>query len=421
MYALVHDVATNSAQGLFWRGVQLGICHFPPSTRCGRQQNQKQCSSETGLQDNDLSQATFPLLVSERRLHYTMKDAPRKVYSLFQPLKLRPVQQAEENPDSDSEDGDDDDIPLAFLAPAKQTPIHPCTAMAKRSRQGENQRQQQKKLRKQSPNVNPKASAPIAPRPLNQSTLSFHSKAKETEQHYEKQQIAGTHAEEQSQEQRHGLVPSPGDPLQQLAIDNLNSTKDQMDDIKPESSESGSDEKPPDDKKEVAVPIGENQSTTKRSSPARNALRRIVSKESAIEFIPDAKKPKDASLLKQLVERSCRGTSITSQVSQPKRWKSPSWVGLLHTRNSVEPTRPIDHLAWDKMGVLFAVASDKWISVYDWDMVRAADIHGKNDRMRQIKDSTFKIPPILKFRVPNPVASLEWNPHNDDQLAIGFR
>ena len=74
------------------------------------------------------------------------------------------------------------------------------------------------------------------------------------------------------------------------------------------------------------------------------------------------------------------------------------------------------------MGVLLAVATaNKTIVIYDWDMVRAADMMGRKDRARSIKTSEWKLPPIVSFRVPHAVASLEWNPHEMDQLAVGFR
>ena len=81
----------------------------------------------------------------------------------------------------------------------------------------------------------------------------------------------------------------------------------------------------------------------------------------------------------------------------------------------------IDHMTWDAMGVLLAVASDRTISIYDWDMLRAADIRGRSDRARSCQDSEFKIPPIAKFQLPQPASSLVWNPFEMDELAVGFR
>jgi hypothetical protein len=74
-----------------------------------------------------------------------------------------------------------------------------------------------------------------------------------------------------------------------------------------------------------------------------------------------------------------------------------------------------------------AVASDNMIRIYDWDMVSAADNKGRNQRSRNKADpknnprETWSIPPVLTFRVPQPVASLAWNPQDMDQLAVGLR
>ena len=79
-------------------------------------------------------------------------------------------------------------------------------------------------------------------------------------------------------------------------------------------------------------------------------------------------------------------------------------------------------MAWDAMGVLLAVSSDRTIRIYDWDMLRAADIRGRSDRARNTNDHTeFKIPPIVNFQLPHPVSSLVWNPFEMDELAVGFR
>jgi hypothetical protein len=343
-----------------------------------------------------------------------MKQQPKKIYSLFQPLKLQLVEQPEEDSESDSED-DDEEVPLSFLAQVKPQSNQTYTALKKRNRQEESQGQQAKKKCKQHPPANAKASTSTQSRSMSQLTLSFQITERKPKSSDDEKQKVAKDAEGDYQAQNQD-VSSSENSQQQGAIHHM----DQNEKTSNEDNDPGSEEKPPSAETVATASLGANEIVTKTNSPRRKLLRRIVSKESAIEFIPKIKQ-KGPSFLSQLVHRSCRGTKITSQVSQPRRWKSPSWVSLSQTRSSGEPGRSIDHLAWDKMGVLLAVASDKWIRVYDWDMVRAADMHGKNDRIRQIKDSEFKIPPILEFRVPNPVATLEWNPHNEDQLAVGLR
>jgi hypothetical protein len=134
----------------------------------------------------------------------------------------------------------------------------------------------------------------------------------------------------------------------------------------------------------------------------------------------DCRRP--SHILDQIVRRSTHGTHLVHARRQPQRWKSPSWLELEQPVH-----RSIEHLAWDTMGVLLATSSsDNMIRIYDWDMVLAADQKGRSQRARNKQDSSnqravFHIPPILAFSVPNPVASLQWNPHNLDQLAVGFR
>jgi hypothetical protein len=114
------------------------------------------------------------------------------------------------------------------------------------------------------------------------------------------------------------------------------------------------------------------------------------------------------------------------------KWRIPSWVSLdqscsgnhqYHPMNGggANTTRGIDHIVWDMMGVLLAVICNKSIRIYDWDMVRAADIQGRRDRVRNCHKSEWKIQPIISFQLPNPVSSLLWNPYNVDKLAVGFR
>ena len=165
------------------------------------------------------------------------------------------------------------------------------------------------------------------------------------------------------------------------------------------------------------------------------------------------KYPFDKKLLHQLYYRSIYGSDgpIVRQVPQ-RQWRSPSWLNLEQSPSSSSRNSTIEHLAWDKMGVLLATASsDRTISIYDWDMVRSAHRQSLNEKQRfkaekkrrqlRVKDdgleelpngkrshtstspnrSQWSIPPILTFSVPHAVTSLSWNPHNLDQLAVGFQ
>jgi hypothetical protein len=179
--------------------------------------------------------------------------------------------------------------------------------------------------------------------------------------------------------------------------------------------------------------------------------------------------PTSQNIVHQLIHRTTtvhttnhpRGHPILRQVPSPT-WKSPSWLHLQPVASSVSRTTTVDHLAWDRMGVLLATASNatRTISIYDWDMVRAAHQEALNEKQRcrvvtqrqrkqeqkqpptsnnndDDKDATqtapsslssstttrsqWSIPPILVFSVPHAVTSLAWNPHNLDQLAVGFQ
>lgn len=109
-------------------------------------------------------------------------------------------------------------------------------------------------------------------------------------------------------------------------------------------------------------------------------------------------------------------SKISLSYCWPNKWKIPSWISL-----EQQSMGKIDHIRWDPMGVLLAVEVDRTITIYDWDMLRAADLQGRSDRVRNCQESEFKIPPIVKFRLPNSVSSLVWNPFNMDEIAVGFR
>jgi hypothetical protein len=107
----------------------------------------------------------------------------------------------------------------------------------------------------------------------------------------------------------------------------------------------------------------------------------------------------------------------------PSKWKIPSWVALAQPIEFEysSKNKNVDHMVWDEMGVLLAVARDATISIYDWDMVRAADLHGRRDRSRQCRESEWKIEPIIQFRAASPVTKLVWNPFHPDELAVCLR
>lgn len=121
-----------------------------------------------------------------------------------------------------------------------------------------------------------------------------------------------------------------------------------------------------------------------------------------------------------------RRRSIPAPPTTP--WKAPSWIDL-HLPLRVGVTA----LAWDDMGVLLAAhCTDYRIRIYDWDMVVAADMKGRNLRARRSasnntdgssgKAGCFVIEPILVFPFPSAnVAIFEWNPYNPDQLIVGTR
>jgi hypothetical protein len=106
----------------------------------------------------------------------------------------------------------------------------------------------------------------------------------------------------------------------------------------------------------------------------------------------------------------------------PNKWRIPSWISLEQPSMRNDGLGgSIDQMKWDPMGVLLAVAIERTIVIYDWDMLRAADLQGRSDRARKCQDSQFKVPSILRFRLPHPVKSLVWNPFEMDELAVGFR
>ena len=167
----------------------------------------------------------------------------------------------------------------------------------------------------------------------------------------------------------------------------------------------------------------DNQETHQDSTKSKKIVRRRISSSAMDYHDPDAslKKRNPLSLIRQLIQRTTHGTRFPHARATTRKWKVPSWIRLDH------PPTKIDCMTWDTMGCLLAVASENMIRIYDWDMVGAADNKGRNQRTRNKADpenhprEEWRIPPVLTFRVPQPVASLAWNPHDMDQLAVGLR
>lgn len=339
-----------------------------------------------------------------------MKQPPQKMYSLFQPLKLRRPSNDERksNPEQSDEEDDDMDVPLASLAARKPQ-------LKKRNiAESSNSQTQPKKPRGWQ--TSSATTSVASSKSINQTMLSFQVVQKGKIPPKEKVYVVTN----QENIVKHTGPETANQPL----IETEEPYADESNDIRVSDEESpaqmpSSDNTETDSDKILAENEIKSQSQT-TSKKKKVLLRKRYRSQASSEcdfFPPQNVKQSIPALLSQLVNRSTLGNRPTSRALMPQKWKSPSWVSL--QQNSASN---IEHMAWDKMGVFLAVAySDKWISVYDWDMVRAADMHGKNDRLRQIKDSEFKIPPILKFRVSYSVASLAWNPHNLDQLAVGFR
>jgi hypothetical protein len=192
---------------------------------------------------------------------------------------------------------------------------------------------------------------------------------------------------------------------------------------------------------------------TKISSSSPIRRRRIFS-DSSMDFVPadpPASRMRNNVLLR-LLSRSSNGyllhktvayggmsnqTLVNKRSSQPQqssvslqecptwmmpsKWKTPTWLSLAQPMEYSSKTKNVDHMVWDEVGVLLAVAQVETISIYDWDMVRAADLQGRRDRCRKCRDSQWNIEPIVQFKAPSSVTKLVWNPFHPDELAVGLR
>jgi hypothetical protein len=144
---------------------------------------------------------------------------------------------------------------------------------------------------------------------------------------------------------------------------------------------------------------------------------------------------KSKSICHHLIQRSTFGSRHVRYgcVARPSlNWKPTSWIQFDDVdaqRLRLSSSKGNCLMAWDKLGVLLAVSSDSVIRVYDWDMVRAADVRGRNLRAKGQSGGAFAIEPILRFPVRAyanhnrscQVTVLTWNPYQSDELIVGTR
>lgn len=107
------------------------------------------------------------------------------------------------------------------------------------------------------------------------------------------------------------------------------------------------------------------------------------------------------------------------------QWRTASWIKFYDvSAPTLHFSKTYSRMAWDKDGVLLAVSSDSLVRVYDWDMVRWADVKARNLRAKQ-QGGEFAVEPILLFQVrssnntPCNVTVLSWSPYNSDELIVG--
>jgi hypothetical protein len=102
--------------------------------------------------------------------------------------------------------------------------------------------------------------------------------------------------------------------------------------------------------------------------------------------------------------------------------------------------REVTTMSFDKEGVLLATGDDGgYVNIYDFDTVNALDVRSRNERSRWSADAgtendaddtklvdsrpsaALSSEPIVAFRCASyRIADLQWNPDNQDQLAVAF-
>jgi hypothetical protein len=373
------------------------------------------------------------------------KKQQTKLFPFFQPLTLRPQQQQQQQQQQQNDtdnDSEDDDFEVSLASLATMTATRAATVAStissssrtierkKRTIKNEEQLQRVKKARNQQQQHNNRRQEKPKKRALNQSKLSLVVERSTSESSLPKEESKDRNIPEEKRRRRLQArvanttttpTTSSGSSSSKTAVQTKLSFGQLADPTQSTTRDAQEEEENPEGLVALNGNASEdNQSTTKDGQKSR-LPRRIYSDSSTLgddmDPPPAAPTSGNNALLSQLIRRTTHATKVKPIIA-PKKWKVPSWVQL---ETSTSRSK-IAHLCWDPMGVLLAVATaDKTIAIYDWDMVRAADMMGRKDRARSIKTSEWKLPPIVSFRVPHAVASLEWNPHEMDQLAVGFR
>lgn len=165
-----------------------------------------------------------------------------------------------------------------------------------------------------------------------------------------------------------------------------------------------------DDKAVASVSLSSNSQFCAVNSSPRHHLR--IYSDSAMDFVQTAHSSDDRNVVFRILQRETNGClfaktnkrgvtsngstsfhTITSRTcpnwAWSPQWRIPSWVSLArpYQLSSTDKAKFIYQLAWDEMGVLLALACEAVISIYDWDMVSAADIQGRRDRLRKLDES----------------------------------
>lgn len=152
---------------------------------------------------------------------------------------------------------------------------------------------------------------------------------------------------------------------------------------------------------------------------------------------------------------SLKTSSMTSYVHSGQHWNISQTVQLDTTRNSGE----VSAMSFDEEGVLLAMGDDRgFVRIYDFDDVNSLDIGKRNEMSRlraktdneidlnegassplhEVAESELNVseekmkalpPPVepalskpaLSFRSASyRITNLQWNPNNQDQLAVSF-